>query len=305
MNSGELTKILVEEFEQFYDEKYNFKVRYELYNTNSAMHASIKGRGDLCYLRFSPEFCDMKINNFEDFIFISSIVSHELAHYVNHHNYIPNGDVNDYRLLEAWADRCSMKIMLCLLAFSERVGLLCEALGFSDESKSIKRVTQNIGKSLFKSASTLFIPTSDWYDKRLPRVMHCVAGVNSFLDDFFGGKKLGRAYGVMSLIYINSGLEKVINEDFFTIDFSSNELLRIREIHYKLQNGRPAITEGLKRKYRRFIDTSFAASDLESRATAVSILFSYALQAKKIESDFENFSGESDKFLHEMKKLLN
>jgi len=267
----------IKDFESFFIKSYNFKVKVKVRYDNSILHASIKGFEDKSFIRFSSDLCLMEINNNEDFIFILNIVGHELAHYVNHHNYLIK-DTSTNRILEAWADRCGVKILLCTLFNGYYIKSLYRKKGYDS---SIEGLTKLIGKVFFKLADNLFNINSEYYYERLIRVMHCVAGVNSYFDDVFGNKNLDRAYVVMHNIYMNSGLTNLISENILSISPDLEELQKIRQIHYDLQKDQNSITPGMKTLYEKFIGTSYFPNDNLSALSKINMLYDYALQSNK------------------------
>lgn len=267
----------VKDFESFFIKPYNYKVKVKLHDNNSSLHASIKGFEHNSFIRFSSDLCSMEITSNEDFIFILNIICHELAHYVNHHNYIKKDDKTN-RILEAWADRCGVKILLCILQNGFYISNLYKKNNYDT---SLDGLTKLIGKVFFKLAGNIFNISSKYYYERLIRVMHCVAGANSFFDDVFDDRDLDRAYVVMHNIYMKSGLRNIISEEMRSIEPDLVELQQIRELHFNLQEGRNSITPGLKTFYEKFIGTSYLPTNNLATLAKISIAYDYALQAMK------------------------
>lgn len=74
------------------------------------------------------------------------ITSHELAHYINKHNYHNDKDCTEHRSLELWADYFGARIFMILMSDSDlytRKTLQRKFAGFSQSDK-----LENIGKSL-------------------------------------------------------------------------------------------------------------------------------------------------------------
>ena len=248
----------ISDVESFYEKKYSFKVRYKLHEDDySYQHASIYGAREKSFIRFSSDCCNKRVENIKDFFVALIIVCHELAHYLNHHNYYASPESEDSRLIEAWADRFGMSIFMTLITYGTTTRNLAEAVGLPAHSG--ERLDE-IGKAFEYMARYLYNNDSEKYHSRLARIMHVAAGVNSFLECYWGDNILTRAYDVYTRIYTSANLIDLVKKDFEKDNSSKDNFDKVRTIHLRLQGDRDAITLGLKEQYRLFIDTSFVKS---------------------------------------------
>lgn len=290
----------ISDMESFYKEEYSFKIRHEFNDdSNSSAHASIKGWADDSYIRFSSDCCNKSVEGVTDFFVALIIISHELAHYVNHHNYYASPELEDSRILEAWADRFGMCIFMCLLTFGKGCGAIAEAVNMPSHSGEC---IDEIGKAFAYMHKYFYNNNSKKYHTPGDRVMHVAAGVNSFLESYWGNLELTRALDVYTRIYTSDHLFASVEGDIQNNVYSDDNWDKIRTIHLKLQNEKEAITLGLKKEYRRFIDTSFIESEVESKAYMKLRLLLAAQQ-----STMSNFGSSTqqyfqDKFLNALKR---
>lgn len=254
----------IKDFEGFYKDKYSFKVRVEFFeDSKSRQHASIYGRGDNSIIRFSSDCCYKSVEGITDYFVAMIIVCHELAHYVNHHNYYASPELEDSRVIEAWADRFGMCIFMCLITFGEGSRRIAESLGMPKNSG--ERLDE-IGKAFSYMHQWIYNDSSKRYHTRGDRIMHVAAGVNSFLEAYWGDLKLSRALGVYSRIYMANDLINAVGNDIQSNQYSEDNWDKIRTIHVALQGERDAITLGLKEEFRKYIDTSYVESQTVSTA---------------------------------------
>lgn len=254
----------IEDFEGFYKDKYSFKVRVEFFeDIKSRQHASIYGSRDNSVIRFSSDCCYKMVESITDCFVALIIVCHELAHYVNHHNYYASPELEDSRVIEAWADRFGMCIFMCLITFGERSKDIAESLGMP---KHAGERLDEIGKAFSYMHQWIYNDSSKRYHTRGDRVMHVAAGVNSFLETFWGNLTLSRALDVYSRIYMANDLINAVGNDILSNKYSEDNWDKIRSIHVTLQAERDAITLGLKEEFRNYIDTSYVESPIVSKA---------------------------------------
>lgn len=254
----------IKDFEGFYNDKYSFKVRVEFFeDSKSSQHASIYGSKENSILRFSSDCCYKQVEGITDYFVAMIIVCHELAHYVNHHNYYASPELEDSRVIEAWADRFGMCIFMCLITFGEGSRGMAESLGMPENTG--ERLNE-IGKAFGYMHQLIYNDSSKRYHTRGDRVMHVAAGVNSFLESYWGDLKLSRALDVYSRIYMANDLINAVENDIQSDKYSEDNWDKIRTIHLTLQAERDAITLGLKEEFRKYIDTSYVESQTVSKA---------------------------------------
>lgn len=254
----------IKDFESFYKEKYLFKVKFKTFeDSQSSQHASIYGSRENSFIRFSSDCCNKEINGITDCFIALIFVCHELAHYVNHHNYYASPELEDSRLIEAWADRFGMCIFMCLITYGEDTKKIAESVGMT---QSTSQRLNEIGKAFKFMHQWIYNDTSKRYHTRGDRIMHVASGVNSFLEAYWGDVKLSRALGVYSTIYMASDLIEAVGNEINKGKYSEDNWDKIRIIHLTLQGDKDAITLGLKNEFRKYIDTSYVQSELASSA---------------------------------------
>ncbi|GJL38214.1 hypothetical protein TUM17576_50340 [Enterobacter hormaechei] len=264
LNFGSVFLAAINDFEGFYDCEPPFKVKYKLCeDALSNQHASIIGSQENAYVRFSSDCCNKELESITDCFVALIIVCHELAHYVNHHNYYASPELEDSRIIEAWADRFGMCIFMCLITYGEKSKKIAESMGMPVDSG--ERLNE-IGKAFGYMFKWIYNDSSKKYHIRGDRVMHVAAGVNSFLEAYWGTIDVSMAISVYRRIYIASDIMEGVNEDINSGKYSEDDWDKIRTIHISLQNGRDAITLGLKKEYRKYIDTSYVESKTASSA---------------------------------------
>ncbi|QRN39222.1 ImmA/IrrE family metallo-endopeptidase [Pectobacterium carotovorum] len=286
----------ISDLESFYLDKYLFKVDYRLYEDSlSSAHASINGKFDNSFIRFSSDCCRKTVENITDYFVALIILCHELAHYLNHHNYYASPEMEDSRVLEAWADRFGMSIFMCLITFGEQSKRMAESLGIPENSG--ERINE-IGKAFCYMHQYLYNNESKKYHTRGERIMHVAAGVNSFLESYWGRLDLKRSLDIYTRLYTANDLIDVVVDDIKSDKYSEDNWDKIRTIHLALQNGNSAITLGLKKEFRKYIDTSFIDSELHSAAY---LKLRYLLAAQQ--SRMYGFDSSTKQFF--MRKFLD
>lgn len=260
MKTLDIYRAAISDIESFYDPRYNFNVNVDFYDDNGMHPASIVGSGKNSKIRFTTDACELEVLTDTDFLFGLLIVCHELAHYINRHNYYKTPNHEAHRLIEAWADMMGMKILLLLFIQGEEVNKLLYERKFPT---SINYFLEQIGKTFSFTAKYLFSNSSSKYHRRIERVMHCAAGVNSFLDSFYNNRSMSRSLNVYSTIYTCGGLDWLISSEFNNGDLTKDDFEFLLAIHREIQGKECAITPGLKKEYRKYIDTSFCSSNFE------------------------------------------
>ncbi|HIE5765845.1 TPA: ImmA/IrrE family metallo-endopeptidase [Proteus mirabilis] len=243
----------ITDLESFYKKKYNFNIKVR-YSDNLRQHASIVGRNDNSMIRFSKDCCNQRIENSTDLFVALLIVCHELAHYLNHHNYYQSSDDENNRIIEAWADNFGSKLFMVLITYGNEIKRLCDI--FSIPNDSGERINL-IGFAFKKLCNMFYNNESSKYHYRMERMMHICAGISSFLQFYFGKLQLDLTVDIYLRLYKCSGMYDIIDSDYSEYPISKDDFDRIIEIHYPLQNGNSAITLGLKEEYRKYIDTAF------------------------------------------------
>lgn len=269
MKTIDIYKAAISDLESFYDPSYKFKVNFEFYHDNGMHPASIVGRDEKSLLRFTSDACELEIKNHTDFLFGLLVVCHELAHYIHRHNYYTTPNLEAYRLIEAWADMQGMKLLLLLFTSGNETNKLLFEIKFPTD---IDRFLEEIGKTFSFTATNLFNNSSPKYHRRIERIMHCAAGVNSFLDAHHNKKSLSRSLIVYSKIYNSGGLTWLISAEFNVENLTKDDFESLRSIHFEIQNGKSAITPGLKEEYKKYIETSFPPTNFEMVSNKKKIL---------------------------------
>lgn len=243
----------IKDLQSFYKEEYYFTVKVR-YGDNLWQHASIVGRNENSTIRFSKDCCDHPLTNSTELFVALLIVCHELAHYLNHHNYYDSFNDEENRIIEAWADNFGSKIFMVLITYGEKIKHMCEV--FSVPSDAGDRI--NLIGSAFKNVCNMFYKNeSRKYHYRIERMMHICAGISSFLQFYWRKVDLQLTLDVYRRLYNNSGMYDLIEADFDTFPISNDDFDKVIKIHHPLQNGNSAITLGLKKEYWGYIDTSF------------------------------------------------
>ncbi|WP_336794811.1 hypothetical protein [Pantoea anthophila] len=243
----------IDDLESFYKKEYAFSINVS-YSDNLRQHASIIGAKDKSKIRFSGDCCNKKIDDSKDFFVALLIVCHELAHYLNHHNYFLSNDDEDNRIIEAWADNFGSKIFMVLITFGEKTRDLCRV--FQVPKHSGDRIYL-IGGAFKQLCSMFYRNESTKYHYRMERMMHICAGISSFLQFYWGKLDLQLTVDIYVRLYQSSGMYDIVETDHVYFPLSNDNFDKVIDIHYPLQNNQPAITLGLKKEYRKYIDTSF------------------------------------------------
>lgn len=246
-------KSAIHDLESFYKEEYAFRVKVN-YSDNYWQHASIVGRNENSTIRFSSDCCSQRINDSRDLFVALLIVCHELAHFLNHHNYFISSEDEDNRIIEAWADNFGSKIFMVLITFGEKTSDLCKKFEVPEHAGD--RVNL-IGDAFKKLCNMFYRNESKKYHYRIERMMHICAGISSFLQFYWGRLDIQLTVDIYLRLYESSGMYDIIETDLEFFPPSNDNFDKIIEIHFPLQNNQPAITLGLKKQYRKYIDTAF------------------------------------------------
>jgi hypothetical protein len=264
----------IADLESFYKEEYGFSVKVN-YSDNLWQHASIVGKNENSTIRFSQDCCVRKVTDSTELFVALLIVCHELAHYLNHHNYYRSTSDEDDRIIEAWADNFGSKLFMVLITYGSNIIRMCEI--FSVPSDAGDRV--NLIGSAFKNVCNMFYRNeSKKYHYRVERMMHICSGISSFLQFYWGRLDLQLTFDIYLRLYAHSGMYDIIEADYNSFPVSNDDFNKVVDIHQPLQNGNAAITLGLKKKYRKYIDTSFV-EDI-SFANLYRDAFSFSAQAQ-------------------------
>ncbi|MBH2843088.1 hypothetical protein I6U52_05030 [Serratia marcescens] len=285
MKTIDIYRAAISDIESFYDPRYGFNVKVDFYDDNGMHPASIIGSNENSKLRFTTDACELEISTDTDFLFGLLIVCHELAHYINRHNHYKTPNHEAHRLIEAWADMMGMKILLLLFTQGNEVNKLLFERKFPTD---INYFLITIGNVFSFTAKNLFNNNSLKYHQRIERVMHCAAGVNSFLDSFYNNRSMARSLNVYRKIYTFGGLDWLISSEFNNDNLTKDDFEFLQSIHREIQGKECAITPGLKNEYRKYIDTSFSSSNFELTSNKKSILSEMILREVSEDNNIDN-----------------
>lgn len=243
----------IEDLESFYKKEYSYNIKVN-YSDNLRQHASIIGKNDNSTIRFSNDCCKQGVNDSKDLFVALLIVCHELAHYLNHHNYFSSIEDEDNRVIEAWADNFGSKIFMVLITYGVNTTNLCKTFNVPNDAG--ERIDL-IGCAFEKLCTMFYNNESKKYHYRIERMMHICAGISSFLQFYWGRFDLQLTIDIYLRLYSSSGMYKIIKADHIFFPLSNDNFDKVIDIHFPLQNNQPAITLGLKKMYRKYIDTAF------------------------------------------------
>lgn len=285
----------IDDLESFYKDEYAFRIKVN-YSDNLWQHASIVGKNENSTIRFSNDCCTQKINDSRDLFVALLIVCHELAHFLNHHNYFSSREDEDNRIIEAWADYFGSRIFMALITFGKKTSALCKKIEVPEHAGD--RIDL-IGDAFKKLCNMFYSNESRKYHYRMERMMHICAGISSFLHFYWERQDLQLTVDIYLRLYNSSGMYDIIQADYGVFPLSNDYFYKAIEIHYPLQNNQPAITLGLKKQYRKYIDTAFK-NNLSMAKDCMRVYLQTALaQADKCECT-ENLKELFEKDLKEL-----
>lgn len=249
------------DIESFFEQSSGFKITAKL-DSNSIC---CKGSGEECIIHLSRDFCHNIITTLDDLHLSLFVICHEIAHYLHKHNNNNDKDHIETKSIEDWADFYGTKLMMTTITFGNRTQEIYRS--FDGASHSGERI-DSMGRALERLAETFYKVDSNLYSNRLSRVGFSVAGINSFFDKYYGSMVLSRSFSIMKRIYLKSGISNIIDIESDSFMKNTGSLEKVDEIHKRIQESNPSISNGLRPEFEIFIGTNYDTTP-EQRANYI------------------------------------
>ncbi|MCM2376868.1 hypothetical protein [Pseudomonas marginalis] len=244
------------DIEDFFETGYHFELRVETLGVTP----TCKGSGPTARIQLPVEMLEKAVDSFEDLALLLLILGHETAHYLHRHNEHRDESVLESRALEVWADYFGTKLAMVVMTIGDKTLL---RFGDLPGAKNAGSRLDALASALATLSCTYFNITSPKYPPANERVSTCISGMLSFFEVQFGlqagsigGEQayrkaieprtiIDRALKVQKRLYANRILADLA-EKSPSADGEHEELHIIRAVHIKIQDGQPALFEGLK-----------------------------------------------------------
>lgn len=253
----EIAEAAFSDIESFFLSSVNFQINRELNVTSMRGNAAIRGSGKTARVRLSYEFCNYELSALEDYIFVLTIICHELAHYLNFHNEYKDETELDSVALESRADHFGAQILMVLITFGSKTTRLMKQV---DAAINPTVITKSIGKSLRLIYDEIYINgNSELYPEPKLRVGISIAGYLSFHHRYFGS--LPEGFTVRFLLTVMRGGNLSCLLEGFDENQQENAVEKITSTHAQLQERFPLMILGFKQKFGYFLTSQFDASE--------------------------------------------
>lgn len=153
---------------------------FELRIEKEGIVPTCRGVGSKARLCIPSDFFTQVIERPEDFIFLLLVLGHETAHYLNRHNEHNDKSHIESQGIEMWADFFGTKIAFVVLTFGAESSKLLTSMPQDAMSR-----LDVFALALEKLVESYFHNTSNRYPERSARINTYVAGVMSFLEQYF------------------------------------------------------------------------------------------------------------------------
>lgn len=254
--------------EDFFEAKHGFELRIE----TAGFSPKCKGSGSAARIQLPVEMLEKSVESYTDLALLLLVLGHEAAHYLHRHNEHYDESALDYRALEMWADYFGTKVAMVVMTIGQNT-----LRRFGDLTGAKSRLDA-LASALATLSGSYFNITSPNYPSADERVSTCISGMLSFFEAQFGlqaGAKGGgaayrkameprtiieRALKVQLRLYANSTLAALARTSP-SRDDEFQEIKIIAAIHKKIQNGQPALFEGLKEVQSLWLNLDYDIPD--------------------------------------------
>ena len=239
-----------EDIEKFFAFKNYYKVRAEF----GGSRITCTGKGDKCRIFLCEDFCKKEILNADELHFSLLVICHELAHYLHKHNEHKDENSKETRSIEDWADFFGAKVMMTVITFGVRTKEIYHRF---PENASTRKKIVSMSNALALLAKTFYNTDSEKYSNNISRVGFSVAGINSFLDTFYGDINIKRSIRVMLWIYDSPHMRLIFQNNCMNFMEEVDAIFIVDSIHKKIQGVNFCISDGLMPELIPYIGTAY------------------------------------------------
>lgn len=227
---------------------YSSKIRVPReYSDTARQHASFVGSGARSRIRMSSDFRDFEVSSLADVFFVSIILCHECAHYLNRHNDHKDSESLDFTAIETWADYFGGRVFGVIITFGTNIQKIMNKLQPGWDQKV---VVEAIGLAMKDIYDSVYLPNTDnRYNEPIDRVLVFNAGFTSLFYRIYNELKTEFTLWVLLTIMRSSSLSAQMGSANPDWDRHSEIAKRIGDVHKKIQQYKIAITSGIKEKY--------------------------------------------------------
>ncbi len=245
------------DIESFFLSTVNFKVNRELNVKSMRGLAAIRGSGEKARVMLSYDFCIYELSTWEDYIYVLTVICHELAHYLNFHNEHKDETELDSVALESRADNFGAQILMVLITFGYETIKLMKYVS-TEINQTL--IFKSIGKSLRLIYDDIYIKcNSELYPEPKLRLGISIAGYLSFFHRYFGSLPEGFTVGFLLTVISEGNLFKLL--DGFDESQQEDAIAKITSTHAQLQERFPLMISGFKQKFGYFLTSQFDMSE--------------------------------------------
>ncbi len=280
MEAKDIIKAAISDFEGFYIN--NLKVKIE-WNTDTAL--LIRGDGKNARILIPKIFMSMPVDKDEDKVYTLFIIGHELAHYINKHNYHDDQSDDDSSALEMWADFFGTIIGMSILLLGKKTHTLFHNDMIQDGDKAMELILLSLDRlyEIFQSNDG-----TKKYEHSSSRLHTISSGITSFLvrhdmsiikeddpkDPADKYLKSSQDWGIVLVKSLKPGssLERASEELKLQTKSDLIDLAKrathMKILHVKLMNGKSEITTGINPCLQWILGTDFNRPDIEHKGLA-------------------------------------
>ena len=256
LTGREIIEAFKNDVEDFFDAAHLFELRFE----TSGFSPTCIGSGSAARIRVPVEMLEKSVDSLAELVLFLLVLGHETAHYLHRHNEHDDESSLEHRALERWADFYGTKVAMIVMTIGQKT--LEKMVNFPETKNSGCRLDA-LACALVVLSNSYFRVVSEKYPTASERVDTCVSGMLSFFQLQFclqdgeeGGDEgferamrpetiIKRAFLVQQRLYSNKSLADQSRRSPAT-DGRSEEIRMIAAVHRKIQNGQPALFQGLK-----------------------------------------------------------
>lgn len=276
MNLQILIDTALADFENFYVN--GLKIKTESYGFKLCVY----GDNDNARIRIPTDSAYIELETDVDKMYFLFLVGHELAHYINKHNFFSDRSAIDTKGLETWADFFGAIITMAIVILGKNSSKL-----FSTNIKEDVEAGINIILDSYLKLYPLLQNTdsSDIYEHSSERLITVHSGVTSFLVRFGISAPSASYQKDPQELYFNLALHwalkfaKKITQSHplydatHKVDMDEEKLKtletytkNIHDIHLQLMGNNAEITAGIHPQLQWILGTDFVRPNIESKA---------------------------------------
>lgn len=242
MEGRQVVTIILQDIENFFDNKTNYKIKYKF----ASRHSACVKIGEDSLIIIDENIANFEVASLADLMLVMLEVCHEAAHYLNRHSIYASSDEElktlEDKSLEDLADFFGAKLIMTLILSGAQIRPLSKEIGYDGLASLV--VALNDALRRFYNSRYKESDESSSYDSRDSRVGFCVAGINSVLDRA-GGVNLERSRAVFLGLHIGTDVLNAPKGSQQSYMQDTQSIHRARDIMRELQGIETSMFAGM------------------------------------------------------------